>query len=132
MKTPSGKKLPDWFYLVLIDTDKVKDLLHDGLDRAIEGGSNALYLDRDTDELFAKHILAEEKRADPKTKRPTWVRIRASNHLLDASCGAVALAHPQWLGGGANILARQIITKQQIKEMSKPPHVARSTWMTRR
>lgn len=113
MQTPSGKKLPDWFYLVFIDTDKVKDLLHDGLDRAATGGSNPLYLDRDTDVLFAKHILAEEKRMDPKTKRPKWERLKADNHLLDASCGAIALAHPQWLGGGVNILAPRVVVQPQ-------------------
>lgn len=113
MQTPSGKKLPDWFYLVFIDTDKVKDLLHDGLDRAATGGSNPLYLDRDTDALFAKHILAEEKRMDQKTKRPKWERLKADNHLLDASCGAIALAHPQWLGGGVNILAPRVVVQPQ-------------------
>jgi phage terminase large subunit GpA-like protein len=131
LKTPSGKKLPDWFHLVLIDTDKLKTFFHYGLDQAIARDSNALYLHRDTDILYAKHILAEEKRADKKSKAVHWERIRASNHLLDASVGAVALAQPQWLGGGVNILAPRVVVQQQNKEIKKP-QVARSSWMTRR
>ncbi|MEN6422620.1 MAG: terminase gpA endonuclease subunit [Smithella sp.] len=108
LKTPSGKKLPDWFHLALIDTEKIKDLFHYGIDQAISGGGNALYLHRDTDEIYAKHILAEEKRMDKKSKTAKWERIRATNHLLDADCGCVALAQPQWLGGGVNILAPRV------------------------
>jgi phage terminase large subunit GpA-like protein len=119
MKTPSGKKLPDWFHLALIDTEKIKDLFHYGLDQAIAGGSNALYLHRDTDEIYARHILAEEKRMDRKRKTTRWERIKTDNHLLDASCGAIALAQPQWIGGGVNIIAPRIVVPNQSKEVAK-------------
>jgi len=132
LKTPSGKKLPDWFHLVLIDTDKLKTFFHYGLDQAIARDSNALYLHRDTDVLYAKHILAEEKRADKKSKAVHWERIRQANHLLDASCGAIALAQPQWLGGGVNILAPRIVVPEQNQGAQKQQQVARSSWMTRR
>jgi phage terminase large subunit GpA-like protein len=125
LKTPSGKKLPDWFHLTLINTERVKDLLHDGFEQAISGGQNPLYLHKDTDEIYAKHILAEEKRMDRKKKIARWERIRQANHLLDASCGAIALAHPQWPGGGVNILAPRTPTDPGkrpvvIKKENKP------------
>jgi phage terminase large subunit GpA-like protein len=132
LKTPSGKKLPDWFHLALIDTEKIKDLVHYGFDQAIAGGGNALYLHRDTEELYAKHILAEEKRMDRKSKTAKWERIRPSNHLLDSTCGAVALAQPQWLGGGVNILAPRIVVPQTSQAVQNQQRVAKSSWMTRR
>jgi hypothetical protein len=128
LKTPSGRKLPDWFHLVLIDTDKLKTFFHYGLDQAIARDSNALYLHHDTDMIYARHILAEEKRMDRKSKIAKWERIRSANHLLDASCGAVALAQPQWLGGGVNILAPRIVVPQG-HGATKQRQVARSSWM---
>ena len=119
LKTPSGKKLPDWFHLVLIDTDKIKTFVHYGFDQAITRDSNALYLHQGTDILYARHILAEEKRMDRKTKTAKWERIRQANHLLDATCGAVALAQPQWLGGGVNILAPRMVVQPKPKTESK-------------
>jgi phage terminase large subunit GpA-like protein len=112
LKTPSGKKLPDWFHLALIDTEKIKDMFHYGLNQAIEGGGNALYLHRETDEIYAKQILAEEKRMDRKRKVAKWENIQQRpNHLLDASCGAYALALPQWIGGGVNLIAPRIVVQ---------------------
>jgi phage terminase large subunit GpA-like protein len=105
MKTPTGKKVPDWFHVVTVDTDAMKNMLHFGLERAAKGEENALYLHKDTDELYARHILAEERRINIKTGAVYWERVRPENHLLDADCLAVALAQPQWIGGGVNILA---------------------------
>jgi phage terminase large subunit GpA-like protein len=131
----SGKILPDWFYVVHIDTNKVKDLLYDGFNYAINGGSNALYLHKETDEVYARHILAEEKRMDKKSKRAKWEHIgKKPNHLLDASCGAFALAHHQWLGGGVNILAPRVVEQKQKTDAHKNvgAQVARSNWMKKR
>lgn len=107
LQAPSGKKLPQWFRLVLIDTGAMKDMLHYGLEIAAkaEGGTGALYLHSETEETYFRQILAEEKREDPKTRVQEWVQVRKDNHLLDADCLSVALAQPQWFGGGVNLIA---------------------------
>lgn len=121
LKTPSGKKLPDWFHLAIIDTEKIKDMFHYGLDQAINGsGTNALYLHRETDLIYARHILAEEKRMERKKKVARWENIhQRPNHLLDASCGAYALALPQWIGGGVNIIAPRTTGEAETRQAKK-------------
>jgi phage terminase large subunit GpA-like protein len=131
MKTPSGKKLPDWFHIIQIDTSQMKDTIHFGLTQAANREAGALYLHKDTDETFARHILSEEKRIDLKTKAVEWVRVRPDNHLFDASIIAAALARPQWIGGGVNLIAPRIISAQ-TKDASKRLAIAKSNWMTRR
>ncbi len=132
MKTPTGKKVPDWFHIVAIDTDAVKNLLHFGLERAANRGENALYLHKDTDEVYARHILAEEKRINLKTKAIHWERIRPINHLLDADGLCVALAQPQWIGGGVNILAPRgpaaAKTERSQIEITTPPKPKDGRW----
>jgi phage terminase large subunit GpA-like protein len=112
MQTRTGKKLPPGFHVVLIDTNQAKDKLHEGLRRAAANEPHALYLDKDTDTIFARHILAEEKILDPKTKRPIWDRKKPDNHLLDASCCALVLAHRDFILGGVNILAPRVVQLQ--------------------
>jgi phage terminase large subunit GpA-like protein len=119
IKTPSGKKLPDWFHIIQIDTNQMKDTVHFGLNQAANRESGALYLHKDTDLTFARHILAEEKRTDLKTKAVEWVRVKTDNHLLDASIIAISLARPQWIGGGVNLIAPRIVGEQQTTERKR-------------
>jgi len=115
MKTPSGKRLPEWFHIIQIDTGQMKDVVNLGLTQAAKREAGALYLHKDTDVIFARHIIAEEKRTDLKTKSVEWVRVKGDNHLLDASVIGVSLARPQWIGGGVNILAPRNIGQVVIK-----------------
>ena len=131
MKTPSGKKLPDWFHIIQIDTSQMKDAIHFGLNQAANQEAGALYLHKETDETFARHILAEEKRTDLKTKAVEWVKVKGDNHLLDASIIAASLARPQWIGGGVNLIAPRIIVPDKNRKTPKP-QIARSNWMSRR
>jgi len=131
MKTPSGKKLPDWFHIIHIDTSQMKDAIHFGLNQAANQEAGALYLHKETDETFARHILAEEKRTDLKTKAVEWVKVKGDNHLLDASIIAASLARPQWIGGGVNLIAPRIIVPDKNIRTPKP-QIARSSWMSRR
>ena len=128
LKTPSGKRLPDWFHIVLIDTSAMKDALHFGISQAATGGSGALYLHKETDSVFARHILAEKKKIDVKTKATEWVQ-KGANHLLDATILAMSLAKPQWIGGGVNILVPR--AKPAKGKPPAAPAVAKSKWMTR-
>lgn len=128
LKTPSGKRLPPQFRIILIDTDAMKDAYHYGITQAIEGGPHALYLHSETGNDYAAQIMAEEKRIDQKSHAEEWVRVKRDNHLLDAEVLAVALAHPQWVGGGVNLVQRQQqnapnqqqgVTKQGLKVLSR-------------
>ena len=103
-KTPSGKPIPGGLQLIILDTDKIKDMFFYRLQQAIEGGEQAAYLNADVDEKYARQILAEEKRRDPKKGVETWVQVRRDNHLLDAECLCHIVADPEWIGGGVNLL----------------------------
>jgi hypothetical protein len=115
MKTPTGKKLPEWFHIIQIDTRQMKDSVYFGLGQAVKQEAGALYLHKDTDETFARHILAEEKRTNLKTKAVEWVRVKTDNHLLDASIIAISMAKPQWIGGGVNLLMPRIVAQTTTK-----------------
>jgi phage terminase large subunit GpA-like protein len=105
-KTPSGKPIPGGLQLISLDTKKLKDMYHYRIDIAArkEGLPNAAYLHSGTDRLYVSHILAEEKRRD-KRGGEVWTKIRERNDLLDCECIAMALAEPEWPGGGVNLLA---------------------------
>jgi len=83
----------------------MKDLYHYGIDQAGLGGSNAIYLHKETGRDYALQVLAEEKRRD-KDGVVEWKQIRKDNHLLDAEVLALSIAQPQWTGGGVNLVAR--------------------------
>ena len=108
MQTPSGKTLPQWFRIITIDTDVMKDYFHYGLDQAIAQGPNALYLHAETGEDYIRQVTAEEKRVNKKGVAE-WVRLRRDNHILDACILAISLAQPQWVGGGVNLLRRPAV-----------------------
>lgn len=97
-RTPSGKVLKRGIQLVFIDTDKVKDAIHYRFGQARIHGEKAAYLHRETDETFARHIAAEEKRIDERGV-PVWVEVGNDNHLLDCTVIAHACAEPDFYGG---------------------------------
>lgn len=105
-QTPAGKPLPDGFRIIFLDTDRLKDGYHYRLRQAIEGGPRAAYLHVDTDEQYAKHILAEEKRVDNRGVE-AWVQVRARNDYLDCEGMAAACADPEWPGGGVHLIGLQ-------------------------
>lgn len=116
-KTPSGKPLPGGLQLVLIDTEKAKDAFHWRLERARKQEVGAAYLHAETDERYARQILAEEKRRN-KDGSEEWVRVSKENHLLDADCLSLAAADPE-LWGGVRVL-RAPVAKQKDEEQDKP------------
>ena len=114
LKTPSGRPIPGGLQLIFIDTQKMKDVYHFRLGRAIETNSKesegavfhqAGFLHGETGPDYASQILAEEKRRDIKRGTTAWVNIASRpNHLLDCEVIAHALADPEWPGGGVNLL----------------------------
>lgn len=134
LKTRSGKKLPDWFHIVLIDTDAMKDSYHYGIEQAISAGPNALYLHRETANDYARQIQAEQKQKHPKTGAVEWVRVKKDNHLLDAELLSISVAQPQWIGGGVNLLGgRRPVNQVEAgkRENKTTPRVIKSSWMGR-
>jgi len=109
ISSPSGKRLPPRFRIILIDTETMKDTYHAGIERAVSGeamtGEGTFYLHNETGEDYSAQILAEEKRIDARKHVAEWVRVKKDNHLLDAEVLAISLAHPQWIGGGVNLVA---------------------------
>ena len=102
-QTPSGKPLKGGLRIISLDTHKLKDSYHYRLQQAIEGGPRAAYLHSGTNNQYAKHILAEEKRVDGRGVE-MWVQIKARNDLFDCEILAAACADPEWPGGGVNLI----------------------------
>jgi phage terminase large subunit GpA-like protein len=126
-KTPSGKPIPGGLQPILIDTDKIKDMVYYRLGQAVEdvpdvdygmpadpaapialsvaikNMAQGAYLHAATGDDYAKQILAEEKRLN-KRGLAEWVQVQRDNHLLDCEGLAMVLAEPEWPGGGVNLL----------------------------
>lgn len=105
IKTRSGRKLPDWFRIMEINTSVMKDHFFYGIDQAVAQGPNALYLHKETGEDYIRQVTAEEKRIKNGTEE--WVVLRKDNHLLDAEVLCISLAQPQWVGGGVNLIGKR-------------------------
>ena len=102
-KTPSGKPIPGGLQIIQLDTGKLKDSFHYRLDLARQGMPQGAYLHAETDQVYFKQIMAEEKRVDRRGIHQ-WVQVSKDNHLLDCECGNLILADPEWPGGGVNLL----------------------------
>jgi terminase, large subunit len=102
-KTPSGRAIPGGLQIVALDTMKLKDALHYSLEQASELGPMAAYLHADTDQHYARQILAEEKRLNERGAEE-WVQTRRDNHYIDCECLAMIVADPEWPTGGIHLL----------------------------
>lgn len=125
-KTPSGKPLPGGLRIATLDTGALKDAFFFRLFQAIEKEDNQPgYLHSKVGKDYARQITAEEKRVNQKGVKE-WVAIRKENHLLDCEVYATALADPEWLGGGVNLLrppkkTAPTPTKQQTGSTATKP-----------
>jgi phage terminase large subunit GpA-like protein len=102
-KTPSGKPLKMGMRLVMLDTDKLKDMFYERMGKALASESGGAWLHRNTGLDYARQITAEQKQLNAKGIE-TWEPIRKDNHYLDAEVIAGALADWEWPGGGVNLL----------------------------
>ena len=119
LKSPSGRRLPAWLRLVLIDTHQMKDNYHYHIQQAIDGSPQGAYLHSAPDaeyNTYIKHILAEEKRKDRKGVEE-WIKLNNENHLLDCEILAMGLAHYQWPSGGNNIYQRSTQPQQAAAQV---------------
>lgn len=121
MATPSGKALPNWFRIIQINTDAMKEHIYYGLQQAIDQGPNALYLHKDTGVDYFRQITAEEQRIN-RAGQKEWVVIRKDNHLLDAEVLAVSLAQPQWVGGGVNLFRGRVNSPGLVAPKARKVH----------
>lgn len=124
-KAPSGRRLPAWLRLILVDTHRMKDVYHYHVEQASSGNPFGCYLHSETGKDYVNQILAEEKRKDRKGAE-RWVRIRPDNHLLDCEVLALSLAHYQFPGGGINIYARQ--PEESASAQPSAPPASRATF----
>jgi len=120
-KTPSGKPLRAGMRNILLDTDKLKDMFFMRLEKAMEGLPGGAFLHADTDESYAKQILAEEKQIDDRGVEK-WMQksSSAANHYLDCECMASIVADWEWPGGGVNLLLEAsqevVVRKKEVVE----------------
>ena len=101
-KTPTGKALKYGLRLVILDPDKMKDIVYEGMEKALDGETGGAYLHEETTLEYAKQITAEVKEENEKGVI-TWNRKRVANHYFDCEAGAAALANWEWPGGGVNL-----------------------------
>jgi phage terminase large subunit GpA-like protein len=127
-KTPSGKPLPGGLQIVSLDTGKLKDAFHYRLQLAIDKQSGGAYLHSETDDIYVSHIVSEEKRRNNRGIEE-WVQVRKRNDLFDCECGNLALADPEWPGGGVNLLARMSLS---VAKANEPSSGNGDSWIPRR
>lgn len=126
-KLASGKPVPGGYRVVSLDTDTLKDKFHYRLALAAkkDAGPMAAYLHSKTGKDYARQIMAEEKRIINGAE--TWVAVRRDNHWLDCETGCMALAEPEWEGGGVNLIAPPGKRQQKPKARRRKP-VKRERW----
>jgi phage terminase large subunit GpA-like protein len=90
----SNKAIPGGLELRLLDVSQYKSLIHWRLDRK-EEESQYFSLHAETDEGYARQLLAEELRRGKRNKLE-WVKRRRDNHYLDCEVIAAACADNQW------------------------------------
>ncbi len=122
-KTPSGKPLPGGLQLIFLDTDQLKDAFHYRLGQTITGGPQAAWLHSETGSDYARQITAEKKQKNSKGIEE-WIRTSKDNHYLDCEVGCLALADPEWPGGGVNLLLSPEEMEERMNQLSssKKPH----------
>jgi phage terminase large subunit GpA-like protein len=125
-KTPAGKPIPGGLQIVSLDTGRLKDAFHYRLELAKDRQPGAAYLHCEVGEIYVKHITAEEKRRNMRGVEE-WVRIRPRNDLLDCEAANMALADPEWPGGGVNLLMTPARMPKTAESSSNgnPAHRAR-------
>lgn len=121
--TPSGRTLPGGLQIVSLDMDKLKDIVHFRLEKAMAGAAEtahmAAYLHAGTKLDYARQIMSEVKKQDKKG-RETWVQEYRENHLLDCEVIAHALADPEWPGGGVHLLSEPEPEPAATRKPSQP------------
>jgi len=104
-RAPSGKAIPGGLQIISLDTNKLKDLYHFRVAKAVdEGGPMSAYLNQGVGRDYSRQILAEVKEKQ-KNGTEAWVQKARDNHLFDCEVIAHALADPEWPGGGVHLLS---------------------------
>jgi phage terminase large subunit GpA-like protein len=125
-KTPTGRPIPGGLQLALVDSGALKDLYFFRLDQAINNGPTMpAFLNQDVDDDYIEQITAEEKRLEKGLQ--VWVQIRRDNHLLDAECLAMAVADPEWIGGGIHLVPDQ--KKSMNEKKRRPAQATGNRWL---
>ena len=117
-KTPRGRPIPGGLQLVSLDTHELKDLYHYRLAQAIKQEMHAAYLHKAVGNDYARQIMAEEKRLNEKGLQ-VWHQTHSDNHYLDCEAMVMAVADPEWPGGGVNLIKGQINSKEAADDDGK-------------
>jgi phage terminase large subunit GpA-like protein len=120
-RTPSGKTLDGGLQIIHLDTFKLKTRFHVRLKSAIEREDTGqpAYLNKDVKPDYASQILAEELKLNDKGVE-VWSQIGSrANHLFDCEVGCLALADPEWPGGGVNLVSKEAIAVEKQKAVRR-------------
>ena len=93
-----GEKIPGGRQITTIDTAFFKGIFWTRHSWAKEGKPGALYLHEETEDWYAKQILAERKKPLPGGGWE-WVRVNPDNHMVDCEVLCLALADNSLAGG---------------------------------
>jgi len=118
-KLPSGKAMDGGLQLIHLDTFKLKTMFHVRMGSAAKDKQDErpAYLHKDVGVDYAKQILAEELKVNDKNEEE-WCQISGrANHLLDCEIGCMALADPEWPGGGINLI-RPVAEREAVAATS--------------
>lgn len=92
------RKIIGGLHLWLMDTADLKQVFNWRMTRGHEQ-AQGIHLHAATETEFALHLVSEERRRNPRTRKWEWVKKRKRNDWFDASLYAHACADPQWSGG---------------------------------
>lgn len=123
-KMPDGKPIAGGITLLNLDSGAFKDAISYRL-HIPEGEAGRFTFHRETGSDFISHLLSEEKRINFKTGQSSWVKVKRSNHWLDACQIAYALADPELFGGvkvgrSKPVAKHQQETKESISSSKSP------------
>lgn len=92
------RKIAGGLHLWLLDTAELKEVFTWRMMRGHERAQD-VHLHAETSTEFALHLLSEERRRNPRTRKWEWKKKRKRNDWFDASLIAHACADLQWSGG---------------------------------
>lgn len=118
-----GKKaepIPGGLKIWSMNVDSLKSDLQYYLSLPVESEGAAVF-NRDVREDFVKHLLAEERQRNQRTKRWEWVKVATDNHLLDCTVIAMAMGDRECWGGVEMVRRPQRFpaTRKEIKKTVK-------------
>jgi len=118
-KGKTGRPIPGGLKLWLLDTGLIKNALWSRIE------SGKFHLHADTDNIYARHMVAEQREKTNQGKTIWKAKGNRANHLWDAEVYAAAMADPE-CDGGVMVLRDPASRQAQAQ---RTPKIIKSKWM---